>query len=58
MDSVFVVEGIVLEGEFLVVWLDSVKNEETDGEDNDNGIVEYVSVFDVSMSSLQPWLCC
>lgn len=50
MNGVFVVEGIIFEGEFLVVWLDCVQNEEADSEDNDNGIIEYVSGNIVSNS--------
>lgn len=48
MNGVFVVEGIIFEGEFLVVWLDGVQDEEADSENDDYSIIEYVSVNIVS----------
>lgn len=57
MNSVFVAEGVVSEGKFLMVWLHRIQDEEADGEDDDNGIVEYISVIDVSKSTPQLWPC-
>jgi len=54
MDSHCVVEGVVFEGELLMVWLYSIEDEETNGENDDDGIIEDVSVQSCKSTQLQP----